>query len=464
MKARIRLATGILAALLLLLPSLAAAAGPSDAVVMILTDGKDQKPGYGSGFFISADGYLLTCYHVVMGAANIRVVSSSKRNADPTIVAISPSHDLALLKVSLDRPVPFIPVAETLPASGAALDVWGHPAALTDTRSRFSAHATADTFVQSSRFRDPEKGYPFFSIRDVDLIPLDMTIYNGMSGSPVVSGGRAIGILSGSINEGGSVAWAMPAKYFAAGSMTAVSKSAASFAWPPLTLMAPGWKNLRREAGLHLPLLTALDDYTDLVSRMEPALRAKVEEGSRLFPAMVAQIKGLVDAAALKYSPTSPWERVPGLEAGIEKITNTGDQWADRVEQELDDKFGDALEEAFDRLDTEIDTYFGRQPQTPAVKAQHQRTKQLFTKQMDSVIDIEDKFDAELQPYEEAIDRWDSAETLGELQQALREATELLPVILAKQRPLLDETFNSMRGMQDVIEALFTPPVAAPSR
>ncbi len=53
----------------------------------------------GSGFFISADGYVVTNNHVVEGASSVTVRMSDRREFDAEVVGTDPRSDLALLKV-----------------------------------------------------------------------------------------------------------------------------------------------------------------------------------------------------------------------------------------------------------------------------------------------------------------------------------------------------------------------------
>lgn len=55
----------------------------------------------GSGVIVSADGYILTNYHVIRGADAIRVGLTDGRSADATVVGVDPETDLALLKIKL---------------------------------------------------------------------------------------------------------------------------------------------------------------------------------------------------------------------------------------------------------------------------------------------------------------------------------------------------------------------------
>lgn len=61
----------------------------------------------GSGVIVSADGYILTNYHVIRGAEAIRVGLTDGRSADATVVGTDPDTDLALLKIALPhlRPI-----------------------------------------------------------------------------------------------------------------------------------------------------------------------------------------------------------------------------------------------------------------------------------------------------------------------------------------------------------------------
>lgn len=61
---------------------------------------KQSKPvtGTGTGFVVAADGYLITCAHVVQGADKIEVQLQGKTHP-AQVVAVEPDDDLALLKI-----------------------------------------------------------------------------------------------------------------------------------------------------------------------------------------------------------------------------------------------------------------------------------------------------------------------------------------------------------------------------
>jgi len=57
------------------------------------------RQGLGSGFFISADGYVVTNNHVVDHAKTVQVTTDDGRTLDAKVVGTDPKTDLALLKV-----------------------------------------------------------------------------------------------------------------------------------------------------------------------------------------------------------------------------------------------------------------------------------------------------------------------------------------------------------------------------
>ena len=71
---------------------------------------QQEQEGIGSGFVIDKAGHIVTNFHVVRDAREIRVSFSNRDDVRATIVGIDPSTDIAVLKVEVDsralRPVP----------------------------------------------------------------------------------------------------------------------------------------------------------------------------------------------------------------------------------------------------------------------------------------------------------------------------------------------------------------------
>ncbi len=74
---------------------------------------KKSKPetGTGTGFFVSADGYLVTCAHVIQGADKVDVeINGQSYSAD--VVAVEADDDLAILKIDAKDLTP-LPLADS---------------------------------------------------------------------------------------------------------------------------------------------------------------------------------------------------------------------------------------------------------------------------------------------------------------------------------------------------------------
>ncbi len=68
--------------------------------------------GVGSAVIIDAEGYLVTNYHVVALASDIRLQLADGRIANPEVIGVDEETDLALLKVDLG-PLPAIPLGRS---------------------------------------------------------------------------------------------------------------------------------------------------------------------------------------------------------------------------------------------------------------------------------------------------------------------------------------------------------------
>ena len=75
--------------------------------------------GLGSGVLISADGSLLTAYHVVYGSARLEAVTLDKKHYKISVVGFDEPHDLALLKINISGAA-FVPLAAQTPRIGQA--------------------------------------------------------------------------------------------------------------------------------------------------------------------------------------------------------------------------------------------------------------------------------------------------------------------------------------------------------
>jgi serine protease Do len=156
--------------------------------------------GAGSGFFISADGYIVTNNHVVANATSIKVKMSDGRTLDATLVGRDQGTDLAVIKVE-GSDFKFVSFEEQAdPRVGDWVVAVGNPFGLGGT-------ATAGIVSAKSRDIDPT-GYN-------DYLQIDAAINRGNSGGPTFDiYGRVIGVNSAIYSPtGGSVGigFAIPA-------------------------------------------------------------------------------------------------------------------------------------------------------------------------------------------------------------------------------------------------------------
>jgi len=160
--------------------------------------------GAGSGFFISADGYIVTNNHVVENATEITVRLADERELEARVIGRDEGTDLAVIKVE-GSDFPFVTFEETAqPRVGDWVIAVGNPFGLGGT-------ATAGIVSATSRQNiDPTtRNY-------VDFLQIDAAINRGNSGGPTFDiYGRVIGVNSAIYGNplGGSVGigFAIPA-------------------------------------------------------------------------------------------------------------------------------------------------------------------------------------------------------------------------------------------------------------
>ena len=70
-------------------------------------------PSLGSGFVISAEGYIVTNNHVVEDVDSITVVLRNDVELEATVVGRDPKTDIALIRVESDEPLPTLPLGDS---------------------------------------------------------------------------------------------------------------------------------------------------------------------------------------------------------------------------------------------------------------------------------------------------------------------------------------------------------------
>jgi serine protease Do len=164
------------------------------------TRGRNILTGQGSGFFISADGYAVTNFHVVEKAENVEVTTDDGRVFTAKVIGADQHSDVALVKVDSARKLPFVTFAETNPRIGDWVIAVGNP---------FGLGGTVTAGIVSARDRDIGAG-PYD-----DFLQIDAAVNRGNSGGPTFDmDGNVIGVNTAIVSPtGGSVgiAFAIPA-------------------------------------------------------------------------------------------------------------------------------------------------------------------------------------------------------------------------------------------------------------
>jgi len=163
--------------------------------------GQPQTPrkerSLGSGFVISADGYILTNDHVVDGADEIKVRLSDGRNFTATVKGLDPKLDLALLKIEAGDK---LPVARLGDSGVLKVGEWvmaiGNP---------FGLEQTVTIGIVSAKGRVIGAG-PYD-----DFIQTDASINPGNSGGPLFNtAGEVVGINTAIVASGQGIGFAIP--------------------------------------------------------------------------------------------------------------------------------------------------------------------------------------------------------------------------------------------------------------
>ena len=170
--------------------------------------GVQQGKGVGTGFIIRADGVIVTNFHVVEGALNLKVTlpPPDSRSFQARVIGGDSEHDLAILQIqATDLPTialgnsASLAVGERVVALGYALALPGGPTVTSGILS---------SLARTVQVQDPSQGIT----RTIqDALQTDAAINPGNSGGPLVDlAGNVIGINtagnSGAENIGFSIA------------------------------------------------------------------------------------------------------------------------------------------------------------------------------------------------------------------------------------------------------------------
>ena len=178
-------------------------------VTLYVTTGAKIK--IGTGFSVKT-GLIATAYHVIQGARRIEIVPGpGSATTDVTVRNIFPEKDLAILEVKGLGDLPPLEISDRIPNTDEDLSMLG--SALGLPGQTYSVRVVQSKLVPVRSFNDTT-GKPLFEAPPaIDVLQIAGVVYGGMSGGPLADRkGAVLGVLSGSLSEGGTYGWAIPSK------------------------------------------------------------------------------------------------------------------------------------------------------------------------------------------------------------------------------------------------------------
>jgi serine protease Do len=162
---------------------------------------KRMTQSQGSGFIISADGYVVTNNHVVEHASEVEVALEDGRSLSAKVIGTDKRTDLALLKVNDGAKLPYVEWTATPPRVGDWVIAVGNP---------FGLGGSVTAGIVSARGRDIGAG-PYD-----DFLQIDAPVNRGNSGGPAFDErGAVVGVNTAIYSpSGGSIGigFAIPAE------------------------------------------------------------------------------------------------------------------------------------------------------------------------------------------------------------------------------------------------------------
>jgi serine protease Do len=152
---------------------------------------KHRSMGQGSGFIISADGYIMTNNHVVGDADKVSVQLLDGREYDAKIIGTDPPSDVALIKIEADEKLPFLQLGDSDKLEvGDWVLAFGNPFGLSHTLTAGIVSAKGRSGIGLNDFEN--------------FIQTDAAINPGNSGGPLVNlDGEVIGMNSAIFTRSG---------------------------------------------------------------------------------------------------------------------------------------------------------------------------------------------------------------------------------------------------------------------
>lgn len=149
--------------------------------------GEERPRGIGSGFILSADGYVLTNAHVVDGADEVYVNLTDKREFKAKVIGADKRTDVAVLKIEASK----LPIVAIGDAARLKVGEW-----VMAIGTPFGLENTVTAGIVSAKARDTGE--------EIRFLQTDVAVNPGNSGGPLINmRGEVVGINSRILSESG---------------------------------------------------------------------------------------------------------------------------------------------------------------------------------------------------------------------------------------------------------------------
>ena len=169
----------------------------SKSGVVAVSVKKSLGQGVGTGFVLSADGYIATNYHVVEGALSVSVMLYDGSAYEATVINYSEPDDLAVLKIEA-KGLPVLPIGDSDKVLvGDTVVVIGHPAGLE------YGWSTTNGILSAINREVKIKNSDGTLNKKMTLLQTNANVNSGNSGGPMLNErGEVIGIISMKLANG----------------------------------------------------------------------------------------------------------------------------------------------------------------------------------------------------------------------------------------------------------------------
>ena len=291
----------------------------------------------GSGFVISADGYIVTNNHVVENADKVTVVFDDGTEKEAKVVGTDVKTDLAVVKLDGETDLPFVKLSDVEPRVGEWVVAVGNP---------FGLGGTVTAGIISARGRDIQ-GSAYG-----DFLQIDAAVNTGNSGGPDFNmNGDVVGVNTAIFSPNGGnvgIAFAIPASV-----VKQVTDQLISSGTVTRGFLGVGIQDVSRDIAESVGLANAHGALVTEPTKDSPADKAGVKSGD-----VITQVDGKDINNALDLSRT-----IAGKNPGTKVELSI---WRDGKEQKVTVELG-KLDEA--KIADNNDEQQQVQPDEPAAPA-----------------------------------------------------------------------------------------------